>query len=328
MDTHTRYCLRTVGISSLLHFLVDGLCVCCLYLLAESHQLTHIVAAFMTYNVLAFLTQPLTGWYVDRVERKHWVLLASILLLTLAVLAAALMTNIPSWRDSSVCLLVVASLLGMGNSLFHVWGGKQVVLKTDNDIRALGVFVSTGAFGLSVGVVFHSWPLLLGFLLAVSVLALAYMNIDTATDNMSGHVVDHGTTVSFSRLAVWLAMAALVAFVLFRSFVGQSFSSGMGKTSAIILTLGAVSMVGKMAGGWLVKAMGLLRALLFVLLATLSCLVFRTSHPVILMVGLFMINCTMPITLYLANVVMRGREGLAFGLLAAALMPGYLLAFL
>ena len=190
------------------------------------------------------------------------------------------------------------------------------------------MFVSTGAFGLSVGVVFHSWPLLLGFLLAVSVLALAYMNLDMATDNMGGHVVDHGTTVSFSRLAVWLAMAALVAFVLFRSFVGQSFSSGMGKTSAIILTLGAVSMVGKMAGGWLVKAMGLLRALLFVLLATLSCLVFRTSHPVILMVGLFMINCTMPITLYLANVVMRGREGLAFGLLAAALMPGYLLAFL
>jgi Na+(H+)/acetate symporter ActP len=34
----------------------------------------------------------------------------------------------------------------------------------------------------------------------------------------------------------------------------------------------------------------------------------------------------MPITLYLANVVLKGKEGLAFGLLAAALIPGYLLA--
>ena len=34
------------------------------------------------------------------------------------------------------------------------------------------------------------------------------------------------------------------------------------------------------------------------------------------------------VTLYLANAVLPGREGLAFGLLAAALIPGYLLATL
>ena len=33
----------------------------------------------------------------------------------------------------------------------------------------------------------------------------------------------------------------------------------------------------------------------------------------------------MPVTLWLANRLLPGREGLAFGLLAAALMPGYLL---
>ena len=42
--------------------------------------------------------------------------------------------------------------------------------------------------------------------------------------------------------------------------------------------------------------------------------------------GLFLINCTMPITLYWANALLKGYEGLAFGLLAAALIPGYLLA--
>ncbi len=48
--------------------------------------------------------------------------------------------------------------------------------------------------------------------------------------------------------------------------------------------------------------------------------------PVAWLLGLFFINCTMPMTLYLANKVFEGREGLAFGLLAAALIPGYLLA--
>ena len=47
-----------------------------------------------------------------------------------------------------------------------------------------------------------------------------------------------------------------------------------------------------------------------------------------LLIGLFFINCTMPVTLYLANVVLKGREGLAFGLLAAALMPGFLLSLI
>lgn len=327
MGTHTRYYLRTIGISSMLHFLVDGLCVCCLYLLASIGEVTHIVAAFMIYNVLAFLTQPLTGWYVDWVQRKHWVLLASILLLTLAVLVASLMESVASWR-CSFCLLVVASLLGLGNSLFHVWGGKEAVLKTDNDIRALGTFVSTGAFGLSVGIVFHSMALLFLFLLLICLLALAYVHLDNASEGKEGTLTQGVRHIAFSRVAVYAAMAALVAFVLFRSFIGQSFTAGVGRGASVILALGACSMLGKMAGGWLAKDMGIVRTLVFVLLATLACLAFRTSGVGVLLTGLFMINCTMPITLYLANVVLKGREGLAFGLLAAALMPGYLLAFI
>jgi hypothetical protein len=41
-------------------------------------------------------------------------------------------------------------------------------------------------------------------------------------------------------------------------------------------------------------------------------------------VGLFAINCTMPLTLYWAEKLMPGREGFAFGLLAASLMPPYI----
>jgi hypothetical protein len=50
------------------------------------------------------------------------------------------------------------------------------------------------------------------------------------------------------------------------------------------------------------------------------------SYEPMLMTGVFLINCTMPITLYLTNLLLPNREGLAFGLLAAALLPGYLMA--
>lgn len=308
-----------------MHFLVDGLCVCSLYLLAETMDVTYIVGVFMTYNILAFLTQPLTGWYVDKAKRKHWILLASILLLLLAVTVASLAISYPSFRSSVVGMYVVATLLGMGNSLFHVWGGKQTVLKTDNDIRAVGTFVSTGAFGLSVGIVFHSWPLLYAFLLAICLLAVMYVRGDSMAD-VSVDATAKGS--SYAPLAVWIAMAALVAFVLFRSYVGQSFSTGSGKGAMMVLAIGALSMAGKMAGGWLSKYCGIVDAMVLVLVAVLLCSLWRDVHMAFPLVGLFMINCTMPITLYLANVVMKGKEGLAFGLLAAALMPGYVLAFL
>ena len=68
-------------------------------------------------------------------------------------------------------LPITSVLLGMGNSLFHVWGGKQVAVHTGNDIRSLGVFVSTGAFGLAVGTVCHSWALSYAILLLIAVLS-------------------------------------------------------------------------------------------------------------------------------------------------------------
>ena len=87
-------------------------------------------------------------------------------------------------------------------------------------------------------------------------------------------------------------------------------------------------MLGKMTGGWIARAMGIVSTLVVLLLAVLVCFLLGSSHLPVLLAGLFFINCTMPITLYLANVVLKGREGLAFGLLAAALMPGFLLSLL
>lgn len=312
--------IKMILLCSVLHLLVDGLCVYCLYLIASSLSASHLVGIFLTYNMLAFLTQPLTGLWADRMERRHWMLLASVILLTMAVLATSIVIN---FGLSTMGMMVVVVLLGMGNSLFHVWGGKQVAVTTGNDMRALGAFVSTGAFGLALGFIFFSWPLLYVALLSISVLSTAYVHLDLkAGISVNNQEVEH----RFSRMFIWVSLLVLMLVVMLRSLVGETFTGGISRTSSLVLLIGLLSMLGKMTGGWIAHHLGIVRMLALVVVLVAVCLVFRGQEMVMPLVGLFAVNCTMPVTLYLANVVLPKQEGLAFGLLAAALIPGYLLA--
>ena len=344
---------QLVGMTTMMHFLMDGMCMCCLFLLATAYgdywgaygdRL--ILGAILTYNVLAFMSQPLTGQMADRMTQRHWLLLASALLLTVAVAMASLPVK-AEWL-----LILVAVGLGAGNSLFHVWGGKQTVVKMGNDMRVLGVFVSTGALGLAVGAVFGSWVLLYGLLLVYMALAVAYVrwdeaddtggqaaddtggqaplcSVNCAQDGASPRVSQSGDSSrvsSMTPVTIWTLVVALMLFVGYRSFAGEMFSQGITKSQSLILTIGAVAMLGKMAGGWIARYVGILKSLMVILAGVALCFLFRGRFVWVLLLGIFLMNCTMPITLYLANLLLPKREGLAFGLLAAALIPGWLLA--
>ena len=332
--SNQQVCVKLTGVSALMHFLVDGLCICCLYLATVGKM--DIVMTYVTYNVLAFLTQPLTGWWADWMRQRHWMLLGSVLLLTLGVAACQLSTI------NEQFIMPTAVLLGIGNSLFHVWGGKQVAVNTGNDIRALGVFVSTGAFGLAVGGVLASWFLLYVFLLSICVLAIqtlqaqtlpsaslqggSSISINEKTSEQGNHPLPVGRVRGGSVVRGGSIILLIMLIVAGRSFTGEAFTTGITKNAMLILLLGATSMAGKMAGGWLAKSMGIWKALLLMVVGTILCFLGKDLHIAVMLTGLFLINCTMPVTLYWANTLLKGYEGLAFGLLAAALIPGYLLA--
>lgn len=308
-----------VGIGALLHFLVDGLCLCCLYLIAFPFSFPRLTGIFVVYNVLAFLTQPLTGLLADHMRERHWMLLAAVVMLLVAVMTVTFGLPLAGY--------LAPVLLGIGNSLFHVWGGKQVVLKAGNDMRALGLFVSTGAFGLAVAMVFFSLSLLYIFLLALCLLAVAYLKLEHNDERVGGALQDTPWS-SRVRQSRWLLLLVVVAFVMFRSFMGESFTSAIVKDNMVVLLIGLTAMLGKMAGGWMASRMGILVTLAAVAVVVLGCLLCRSSERYVMLTGLFAVNCTMPVTLYWANGLLKGREGLAFGLLAAALIPGYLLSTL
>ena len=326
-----RQSIRLTGISAAMHFLVDGLCICCLWL--TTIHIEQVIGIYITYNVLAFLTQPLTGWWADRMHQPHWMLIASVVLLTLAVLTASIMDALSRPDVTEPLLYAMAVLLGIGNSLFHVWGGRQTAVRTENDIRAIGVFVSTGAFGLAIGAVFASWGLLYVLLLSIGVLALKTQALPlpslyggssiSANENTSA---PSNRSLHLGRASVSAILVLIMLIVAGRSFAGEAFTTGITKNAVLLLVLGATAMFGKMLGGWFVKGLGMWKALMLMVIGAILCFIGKDLHIAVMLAGLFLVNCTMPITLYWANALLKGREGLAFGLLAAALMPGYLIA--
>lgn len=317
---NTAQCTLTTTIASAMHMLVDCLCICVLYLLSRSFTGDEIVTAILLYNILAFCTQPLTGMIADWIPDRRMLLYASVILLAVAVVIVGIT------HEGRLLLPVVAIVLGMGNSLFHVWGGKQTAVKSGNDIVSLGVFVSTGSLGLAIGGIFSSYALMYVVMALIVMLALVYVSIDK--ENACG--VDCGDddkrAVSYKWYYVTAAMLLLSLAVMTRSFVGDGFSSSVAKGGSAVLLVAGVAAAGKILGGVLTEYVGLVRTALLLVAAVAICYPLRCSAPTVALGGVFAVNCTMPITLYLANRVLKGKEGLAFGLLAASLIPGYLIA--
>lgn len=316
-----------------MHFLVDGLCICCMYLPAFPFDTPDVFSLFILYNVLAFLTQPLTGWCMDRLKQKHWMLLGSMLLLTLAVLCVSLGYGLGISEEGPVLYVLIPLLLGMGNSMFHAWGGQQVATLTGNDIRSLGVFVSTGAVGLGVGFLCCSWTLL--YILLVAYCALAVVVIRKAESwfadrvgQARNDVTETAPRKSRSRNLLYGFFLVLILLVVAsRSLISTAFTSSLAMSGTMFLVVGLVAMLGKMAGGFFCKWLGLVTAAVLMVVGVLACCLWPFgTGDYLAFAGLFLVNCTMPVTLYLANVLLKGHEGLSFGLLAAMLVPGYLLA--
>ena len=320
---------RSVLICSVLHLLVDGTCACALYLLALNCG-ANILSVFIIYNVLAFLTQPLTGFMADMIKRQKTVLLSSAILLSTAVVGTAIIAKTGVCSPTLWTLASVATLLGIGNSLFHVWGGRLVAIQTKNDIRALGIFVSTGAMGLAIGFVACSWGLLSAMIVAIWV---AYTTISPISPikpiNPINPIKPINPINPITPITLFFLLL-IIAFVMFRSYIGDVFTAGIERSNTIVLTIATITMLGKIAGGFISRWIGWVPAAIMLVLAVIICSILKTEGALnaAAIIGIFAINCTMPITLYLANRLLPGREGLAFGLLAAALIPPYLLALL
>lgn len=292
---------------SLMHLVTDGLCAYLAFVKLYPNNPEHAIFVFFGYNILAFVTQSPVGMLIDKFNRPK---------LFLAVSMGAMILG---YLLSDIWLLSVI-FIGMGNSIFHVAGGKYVSDMSGNDISHLGIFVSTGAIGLVLGQRYLSFaPMPYIFFVVLIICGLFVILSEDSETKSYPEQYDNADGQTYALLAI-------VAVVLIRSFVGKVVVPDFTLSGHMFLAMSVATALGKAAGGICSKLIGI-RATTYISMSIAAvCLTLGTGSLPIFIFGIFAFNFSMPITLYYANILLKGSEGFAFGTLAAALTPGFFIA--
>lgn len=272
---------------SLLHFLVDG--VCAWGMLGRFAGFDEI----LIYNFCAFALQLPLGAVLDRIGGRR----------TPAIFAGVgcALTLIGAFTSPV--------LLGLGNALFHVGGGVDVI-RDGGKCEKLGIFVAPGALGLYLGGLLagHALPLL-PVLIGMALLLLPLRGREEAFPAPT------------EQAAIPLAVCCFAVVVL-RSFVGFQvvfpWRSGWLAFAAV-----AAVVLGKMAGGVLAARLGARRVTVVSLTAAAVCFALG-DFPVFGLCALLCFNMTMPLTLYALWRRFPRYPGTVFGSLTLALFLGFL----
>lgn len=288
----------STAIYALAHFAVD---LGCAYTLFSDNPAGSL--GFLLYNFFAFAVQMPLGLLADRWGHgRRFAVLG-----TLLVLLAALLPGLALW---SICLL------GLGNALFHIGGGVDVLQSVGDRAAPLGIFVSPGAFGIYLGAIWGEnamfrWPVVMLLVLSL-VLILSCCR--------SGDTLPATVALPKQSLLPWAGLLFLV--VVLRSYGGMTGSYDW-KTGPWVPAAVAAVVSGKACGGLIADRFGIERTSVCSLLLAVGCFLLG-NLPVCGLLALFLFNMTMPITLFALAQAMSGCRGFSFGLLTFALFLGFL----
>lgn len=231
--------------------------------LVDACSLSVLIAGGMTwprvvaYNAMAFALQLPMGLVAD--ARPEWVRGGFCLGTGLAVAAAvSAALGAGDWG--------VLAAACVGNALFHLTAGKDVLDSHGGCGGPVGLFISTGALGLlagRLGMERCAVVALPGFAAALAVVAavaaVRWKENAVCLEDDSGHYGSPGRFASPSALPV-LELAALIGLFLlvaWRSWAGlAAVRISAGRGMSLLLAGAAVTWCGKAVGGYLAERLG------------------------------------------------------------------------
>lgn len=296
------------------HFIVDFACAFLFFRVIYSSD--NWLMCLLLYNFCAFALQMPIGLLADWWNKNALCAIGGCLFVIVAYMTIPYVT-------------LTAIIAGIGNAMFHIGGGIDVLNVSKDKPTLLGLFISPGALGIYLGTllgkgeVIHIWvPMLLLLIAAVAIGGAAYKDM--------GGLRSYNSKVSFPEgdlSGLLIALGCLFGVVLLRSYMGLELHfPWKGIRVWSILLISAV-VLGKMSGGFLASLIGSKKtAYLSLGLAALCYLLFDIPAFGIMAVLLF--NMTMPITLWAVAKILPGCKGFSFGLLTFALFIGFIPVYL
>lgn len=291
--------LRRGGLAlySAAHFWVDFSCALLVYGTLAGEPSFGLCA--LLYNFCAFALQMPLGLLADRLDRNGLLAASGC-----ALAAAAYLLPGPE---------AMAVTAGVGNALFHLGGGVDVLNAGDRRAAALGVFVSPGAAGLFLGGALGKSaapPLWLGPLGLLALGAAIAASRRGPSGNPPPALSGNGGGVT-----------ALFLVVVLRSYMGMNQAFPWKYPLLLVLALA----LGKAAGGFAMDRLGPRRASAWSL-GGAAALYLASALPLPGLAAVLLFNMTMPVTLWAAARVLPG--GFAFGLMTFGLFLGFLPSWL
>ena len=299
---------RLLALYSLAHFWVD-LC-CALLIFRTLAGEADFALCLLLYNFCAFALQMPLGLLADRLDRNGAAAAAGCMLTALAYL-------IPG-------TVLCAVTAGVGNALFHLGGGVDVLNRSQERAWALGVFVSPGALGLCLGTLWGRGTAQ-GLWLGPAGLILLGGTVLWLCRRSTGTLRSGNAPVDLDAPGGYGALMPLFLVVVLRSYMGMNQAFPWKADWAVWLTLALV--LGKTAGGFALDRLGSGRAAGWSL-GLAAALYLASALPLPGVLAVFLFNMTMPATLWAAARVMPGAKGFTFGLLTFALFLGFLPSWL
>ena len=309
-----------LGVYGLSHAAVDATCATILLAAVTTGRIpaTQALVAFLLYNVFAFGLQPGFGLLVDRwrAERPTAVVGA---MLTACALPLSLM---PGMTFAGIVLA------GLGNAIFHVGGGAVSLRLAPGSATAPGVFVAPGAAGLAAGTLLGKagGPLWVptAILVALAV-AMAALPLTLPPAESAGPVAGASARPSDSAgFGIEIAVLLVLLVVGMRSFTGFAIALPWKSQVPLLVALTAAIVLGKAAGGMLADRFGHARVGVGALAFSAPLLMLATQSPVAGVLGMFVFNMTMPVTLVAVANAVPGHPGFAFGTASLAIVIGAL----
>lgn len=302
-----------VAVYSVAHFIVDFACA---FLMFRSIAGTPDGdLCVLLYNFCAFAMQMPLGIIADKWNRNF--------------LFAAIGCVLVALSYALGCVPIAAVFCaGIGNGMFHIGGGIDVLNISEKKLSALGIFVSPGAFGIYYGT-------LLGrgndfFTAFIPLTLIVATGLIFATHKAQKGYYPKNAEFSLTGIGsreVLITIACIFLVVCLRSYVGLALNFSWKSTGYWGTVLICAVVFGKTLGGFASDQFGVFKTSLLSL-GIASLLFLFPQAPFAGVVAILLFNMTMPITLWAVAKILPGAKGFAFGLLTFGLFLGFLPVYL